>query len=234
MYGLTGMAVAAAVGGAREPAAAEPPPETTRIRVAQSPAICFAPPYVAGDSLLQAEGFTDVQYVRRGSGLEPLLAGDADLGAADIFALLAQLDKGQPIVALSGLHVGCYELFVTERIRSVGELRGKTIAIPGLHTGRHLLISVILAHVGIDPGKEVTWVTLKAPEAIQLLADGKVDAFLGFPPEPQELRARKIGRLLVSTTTIDPGRSTSAASWWRVASSPRDTRWPPSGPCAPS
>ena len=38
------------------------------------------------------------------------------------------------------------------------------------------------------------------PESIQLLADGHVDGFIGFPPEPQELRARKIGRLIVSTT----------------------------------
>jgi hypothetical protein len=27
---------------------------------------------------------------------------------------------------------------------------------------------------------------------------GKVDAFLGFPPEPQELRAKRIGRLLMA------------------------------------
>ena len=29
---------------------------------------------------------------------------------------------------------------------------------------------------------------------MELFAEGKIDAFLGFPPEPQELRARKIGQ----------------------------------------
>ena len=29
----------------------------------------------------------------------------------------------------------------------------------------------------------------------------KIDAFLGFPPEPQELRARKIGRVILNTAT---------------------------------
>jgi NitT/TauT family transport system substrate-binding protein len=44
-------------------AAAEPPPETTRIRLTATPAICLAPQYVA-EALLKAEGFTDVQYVK--------------------------------------------------------------------------------------------------------------------------------------------------------------------------
>ena len=32
----------------------------------------------------------------------------------------------------------------------------------------------------------------------------EVDAFLGFPPEPQELRARKVGRVILNTTTDPP------------------------------
>src|SRR6266849_2425972 len=47
---------------------AEPPPETTRIRLPQSPAICIAPLYLA-DELLRAEGFTEVEYVRMAGNL---------------------------------------------------------------------------------------------------------------------------------------------------------------------
>ncbi len=39
---------------------------------------------------------------------------------------------------------------------------------------------------------------------MELFAEGKVDAFLGFPPEPQELRARKVGRVILNTTTEKP------------------------------
>ena len=35
-------------------------------------------------------------------------------------------------------------------------------------------------------------------------SEGKVDAFLGFPPEPQELRARKVGHVILNTTTDKP------------------------------
>jgi NitT/TauT family transport system substrate-binding protein len=39
---------------------------------------------------------------------------------------------------------------------------------------------------------------------MKLFAAGKVDAFLGFPPDPQELRARKIGHVVVNTLTDRP------------------------------
>ena len=33
---------------------------------------------------------------------------------------------------------------------------------------------------------------------------GKIDAFLGFPPEPQDLRARQIGHVIVNTAVDRP------------------------------
>ena len=58
---------------------------------------------------------------------------------------------------------------------------------------------------------------------MELFAKGKVDAFLGFPPEPQGLRARSIGHVILNTATEKPwsyyycctavgNRSSSAAS----------------------
>src|SRR5207253_744478 len=40
--------------------------------------------------------------------------------------------------------------------------------------------------------------------SVRLWADGKIDAFLAFPPEPQELRAKKIGRVVVNSGTDRP------------------------------
>ena len=60
--GLTVAATAGLLGIRPHLAAAEPPPETTRIRLARLPAMCKAPQYLA-EELLRAEGFSDVQYV---------------------------------------------------------------------------------------------------------------------------------------------------------------------------
>ncbi len=63
--------------------------------------------------------------------------------------------------------------------------------------------------LGLDPHKDIEWVEGSAGNPVglfptELFVERKVDAFLGFPPEPQELRARKIGRVIVSTTTDKP------------------------------
>jgi NitT/TauT family transport system substrate-binding protein len=39
---------------------------------------------------------------------------------------------------------------------------------------------------------------------MELFAEGKIDAWLGFPPESQELRARNIGRVIVNSTLDRP------------------------------
>ncbi len=186
--------------------AAEPPPETTKIRIIRSPAICFAPLYVA-EEFLRAEGFTDVQYVKGvgGTSDEKMVGdGEADFVAGFAGRHVFALDAGNPIVVLTGLHTGCYELYGTDRIRSLRDLKGKQVAITQLSSGRHILLSVMAANVGLDPRKDIQWVTDPASKSIQLFADGKIDGFMAFPPEPQELRVKRVGHVLVSTTTDRP------------------------------
>jgi NitT/TauT family transport system substrate-binding protein len=66
-------------------------------------------------------------------------------------------------------------------------------------------MAIMAAQVGLDPREDLDWIVPPQGKAMELFAEGKVDAFLGFPPEPQELRARKIGRMILSTTTDKPG-----------------------------
>ncbi|HZF19587.1 MAG TPA: ABC transporter substrate-binding protein [Burkholderiales bacterium] len=187
------------------PAAAEPPPETTTLRLVQAPGICMAPQLVAED-LLRGEGFVDIQYVKTSaSGIGPaLISGEADLSTHFAAPLVLHLEAGDPLVILAGIHVGCFELFGTDRIRAVRDLKGKTIAVPELDVGPHLFISIMVAHVGLDPRKDIKWVVRPAAESMRLLAQGRIDAYLGFPPDPQELRARKIGHVVVSSSVDRP------------------------------
>ena len=61
---LAGLSAAGAASlvGVRASLAAEPPLETTSVRLAKIRGICIAPQYVA-EELLHPEGFTDVSYV---------------------------------------------------------------------------------------------------------------------------------------------------------------------------
>ena len=62
----------------------------------------------------------------------------------------------------------------------------------------------MLAHVGLDPQKDVKWVERDAPEQVRLLAEGKIDALLAFPPTTQELRAKKIGHVIFNSMMDKP------------------------------
>jgi NitT/TauT family transport system substrate-binding protein len=187
--------------------AAEPPPETTRLKIADlDRGICVAPQYVSED-LLRGEGFTELQYVRKktqNDRLRAVATGEAHMIVTFVSSLVNRLDAGDPLVFLAGSHVGCFELFGTERVRAIRDLRGKAVAIAEAGSPEHLFLSVILAHVGLDPRRDVRWVAHPAAEAMELLSAGKIDAFLGFPPVPQELRARKIGYLILNSAVDRP------------------------------
>jgi NitT/TauT family transport system substrate-binding protein len=186
--------------------AAEPPPETTTIRLVQIPGICIAPMYVA-EALLQSEGFTDVQYLKKEGTAwlyKSLASGEADINMAFVAPFIIQVDAGDPIVLLGGVHVGCYELYGTEQIQSIRDLKGKRVAVPQLGSTHHVFLASIVAYVGVNPQQDIIWVTHPPAEAMQLLAEGKIDAFLGFPPDPQELRAKQIGHVLVNSAVDRP------------------------------
>jgi hypothetical protein len=75
--------------------AAEPPPETTKIRLVQISGICIAPQYVA-EELLRAEGFTEVQYVKRENTQKALASGEVDISMAFVAPSIIQVDTGAP------------------------------------------------------------------------------------------------------------------------------------------
>jgi NitT/TauT family transport system substrate-binding protein len=206
ILGATG--VSGLVGIASTSIYAEPPLETTRLRLGKVRSICTAPLYVA-EELLHAEGFTDVQYLELGaSGGLPAAkavgAGEIDLEMNFAAPLVLALDMGIPIVLLAGVHVGCFELFAGNDVKSILDLKGRTAAVLELGSGPHVFLSSIATSVGLDPRRDINWVTNPPAEAKRLLAEGKIDAFLGFPPDPQELRAKKIGRVLMNSSVDKP------------------------------
>ncbi len=204
----TSMLGAATLLGLPGTATAEPPPETTRIRLVGSPGICLAPQFLA-EELLRLEGFSQVEYVpTRDEDTDPnvLVAdGRADFTMDGATALVPALDGGRPIVVLAGVHGGCYELFGNERVRAVRDLKGKNVAIGKLGAADHVYIASMTAYVGVDPRKDVKWITTGTFDgAMELFIDGKVDAFMGFPPQPQKVRAKKVGHVIVNTAQDRP------------------------------
>lgn len=179
--------------------------ETTTIRLIKSTSLCLAPIYLAED-LLKSDGFTTVQYVDLPSGnvAEALANSLVDMGMQFSGPIITYVDAGKPLTVLAGVHVGCFELFGTEQLKEITDLKGKSIAINAVGGPEHVFVSSILAYVGMNPNTDVNWVTLPRPEAQQRFTDGKLDGFLAFPPVAQELRAKRIGHVLVNSMMDKP------------------------------
>ena len=187
--GLTLAGMAGLLGLHPRPVAAEPPPETTTLRLAQTASICQAPQYVA-EALFAAEGFTEVQFVgEAATAAKTLVSGDAQIGMTFLGPFLLRLDEGAPLVILSGGHVGCLELFAHEPIRSVRDLQGRRVAVYGLGNATHVFLAMLMAYVGLDPRTDVTIVAHPPREALRLFEEKQVDAYVASPPTAQELRS---------------------------------------------
>jgi NitT/TauT family transport system substrate-binding protein len=204
---VAGLAAAGAAGLVYAPyaRAAEESLETTGIRLVKNSGICTAAEYVA-EALLHEEGFSEVTYV----DMPPteitaaLARGRVDLAMHYAAQMIHEIDAGHPVTAVGGVHVGCVELFARNGIRGVTDLKDKSVGIQGLGSLPNILVVLMAAHVGLDPLKDIHWVTDPKVKPFDLFVEGKIDAFLAFPPEPQDLRARGVGHVILNTAVDLP------------------------------
>jgi NitT/TauT family transport system substrate-binding protein len=204
---LNALSAAGAAGilGGRASLADDGPPEVSTVRLAKIPGICIAPQY-AVEELLRAEGFTEVRYVpiEAGRGQEWMARGELDFSLNFAAPLVLSIHAGDPVTVLAGVHSGCFELFANERIPSLLDLKGKSVGVQGLGSIPHIFLAVMATYVGLDPVNDINWVTSPSVRPKELFAEGRIDAFLGFPPEPQELRARNIGHVILNSAVDRP------------------------------
>ena len=202
---VAGLAAAAGLLHAPYTRAAEGSLETTTIRLVKNAGICVSPQYVA-EALLRDEGFTDIRYV---DTPVPEISAAIARSKVDIsmnFAapLVRDIDAGEAVTVLGGGMVGCVELFTREGVGGITDLKGKSVGVQAIGSLPNILVVLMAARVGLDPDRDIRWVTDPKVKPIDLFVAGKIDAFLAFPPESQDLRARGIGHVIVNTAVDQP------------------------------
>jgi NitT/TauT family transport system substrate-binding protein len=192
-------------------------------------------PYYLAEALLHGEGFTEVQHVQTSVQIwtPAVVSGEVDFVLNFVGPLLVRLDAGDPLVMLAGVHVGCFELFGTDRVRAIRDLKGKTVSVPELGSPQHVFLASIAAYVGLDPRKDINWVIHSRADAMQRLTDGTSMPSSDFRQNPRNCGRRGSGTWWSTARWTDPGRNTSAAWSTPAGHSPRSTRWRPNGRCAP-
>jgi len=113
-------------------------------------------------------------------------------GSAHIRVVAQANTEGSALVALP-----------TGAVAGIGDLPGKTVAVPGLSSVQEVLLLKALASRGI-PAASVNVVVLGAPEMIPALRAGQIDAFVAWEPYPSRAVLSGAGRIVSDSAAIWP------------------------------
>ena len=160
--------------------------------------------------------------------------GEVDFSLNFAAPLVVPIDAGEPITVLAGVHPGCFELFANERIRSIADLKGKSVGVQGL--------GLEPAHL---PGRSWRPMSGSIPSTTSIgsrarrQAEGAVRrredrCVPRLSARAQELRARNIGHVILNSAVDRPWSQYFCCMLAGNADFVQSIRSRPSASCAPS
>jgi NitT/TauT family transport system substrate-binding protein len=98
--------------------------------------------------------------------------------------LLKPIEQGLDVKFTAGVHTGCLRVQTAadSKIKTVQDLRGKRIGVPGMGTPPFIFANRVLNANGIDGSHEVTWTVYPSGELGLALEKGQVDAVADSEP----------------------------------------------------
>lgn len=183
---------------------------TTHLRLIYSPSLCAAPMYIAIENGYFEDEGLDVEQVTVDAAhvSEAIGADQVDVGIGLIGKLLQPLENGLPIKFTTGLHTGCTKLLVPgdSDIKSITDLKGKKIGVPGLADAATVVSKRSLSAAGIgvtEQNMEVEFSVYSRNDLPQALENGAVDAIaLGDPTA--SIAEEQYGLTALIDTATDP------------------------------
>jgi NitT/TauT family transport system substrate-binding protein len=109
---------------------------------------------------------------------EALLAGDSDFIAVSYGSMMKINQQGKKIVSVCSITRNClFHLVAQPGIQSIDDLKGKRIGVPKVGEEVTAVIRAALKRKGIDPDKEVKWVSVGIQATmIAAMKRGEIDA----------------------------------------------------------
>ena len=167
--------------------------ESMKVRVGYIGLTCEAPIFTAVEKGFFKEEGLDVSLVKcEWANYKDVLAlGGFDVTHHLVMYFLKPVEQGLDVKFTGGIHRGCLRVQAPTdgKIRTVADLRGKRIGVPGMGTPPFIFANRVLGAHGIDPSKEITWLVFPAGELGLAMQKGEVDAVADSEP---------IGSLLLS------------------------------------
>lgn len=182
----------------------------THLRFAYHGNLCGAPIYMAiengyfADENIELEQVTvDAAHVGEAIG-----ADQVDVGMELLGKMLQPIENGLPIKFTTGVHTGCQKLLVPgdSDIKTVADLKGKNIGVPGLADAGTLITKRSLNAEDIDisdGSSEVTFTVFSRNDLAQALQNKAVDAIVLGDPQAA-VAQEQYGLTALIDTATDP------------------------------
>jgi NitT/TauT family transport system substrate-binding protein len=159
---------------------------SNKVRVGYIGLTCEAPIFTAVEKGFFREEGLEVSLVRcEWANYKDVLAlGGFDVTHHLVMYFLKPIEQGLDVKFTGGIHRGCLRVqaATSSNIRTIQDLRGKRIGIPGMGTPPFIFANRVLGANGIDPSKDITWLVFPAGELGLALDKGEVDAVADSEP----------------------------------------------------
>ncbi len=182
----------------------------THLRFAYHGNLCGAPIYMAIENGYFEEENIELEQVQVDAAHvgEAIGADQVDVGMELLGKMLQPIENGLPIKFTTGVHTGCQKLLVPgdSDIKTVADLKGKNIGVPGLADAGTLITKRSLNAEGIDisdGSSEVTFTVFSRNDLAQALENGAVDAIVLGDPQAAVAQDQYGLTALIDTAT-DP------------------------------
>src|SRR5437870_3039569 len=157
-----------------------------KVRVGYIGLTCEAPIFTAVEKGFFKDEGLDASLVKcQWANYKDVLAlGGFDVTHHLVMYFLKPVEQGLDVKFTGGIHRGCLRVQAgaNSNIRTIKDLRGKRIGVPGMGTPPFIFANRVLGAQGIDPSKEVTWLVFPAGELGLALDKGEVDAVADSEP----------------------------------------------------
>ena len=171
---------------------------SNKIKIVYLGLTCEPPIFVAYEKGFFKEEGLDVELVKSdwGAMRDGLGLGRFQATHHLVMYMMQPMEVGLDVKLTGGIHTGCLRLQAGKKtaIKTAAQLKGKNIGITHLGSPPFLFASRVLVAAGMDPKKDVKWVTIPGDAMALALDQGRVDAVASAEP---------IGTMLIAKDKVD-------------------------------
>ena len=154
------------------------------VQIAQGPALCSAPVFIAIINGYMEDCGVKYEYVNSENQWDLMAGGKNDINYGLLPTFVQRIANGYKMKIVGGAHFGCINMVATDAsgIQSIKDLKGKNVGIPGgMGSDPAILLQRMLTAYNIN----ITDVNLQVFDNADLataLQEGQIEAFVSWDP----------------------------------------------------